>query len=89
MSLIETTDKDLINIKMKKVIKKTKKVAKKPIVKGKLTITGGKISIKTSPTTPTHIVSNECPVCKGIGLARPEYVGSEKCSKCEGNGFIN
>ena len=34
------------------------------------------------------IVDNQCPACNGIGLARPDWVNSDKCKVCNGNGVI-
>lgn len=34
------------------------------------------------------IIHNQCPACGGIGLARPEWVNSDKCKVCKGNGVI-
>lgn len=62
---------------MKKVIKKTKgvkKVLKKPA--------------KVNTETPLVETSNLCPVCNGIGLARPDFVNSPNCENCKGNGII-
>ena len=73
---------------MKKAVKKEKKVVVKK---------APKLVKSVAPKVPKHnhdgvkpqpkvVVSNDCPACKGIGLARPEWVGSEVCGVCNGTG---
>ncbi len=57
-------------------MKKTIKKAVKKVVKAK------------KEKVLSTVAVNLCPSCKGVGLARPDWVGSEKCGACNGNGTV-
>jgi len=74
---------------MKKVVKKEKKVVKKApkLVKSVAPKEPKKVKVVEVPVKVS--LNLDCPACKGIGLARPEWVGSEVCGVCNGSGKQN
>ncbi len=83
---------------MKKPVKKAKKVEKKEkLIKAVAPKAPKKVkkSVLDSvyPThtivTPSEVVNLDCPACKGIGLARPDFVASPVCEVCNGSGKQN
>ena len=88
---------------MKKTVKKAKKVEKK-VVKAKKPLKLVKASMSsvvddgTTEVTAQKVVKGklnlaveplDCETCKGIGLARPDFVASPICEVCKGTGKQN
>jgi len=72
---------------MKKVVKKAKKVAVKAKPKlAKSVVPKAPKKAKVVEVPVKVSLNNDCPACKGIGLARPEFVASPVCPKCNGTG---
>ena len=75
---------------MKKVVKKAKKVVVKKapkLVKSVAPKEPKKVKVVEVPVKVS--LNNDCPACKGIGLARPEFVASPVCPVCNGSGKQN
>lgn len=78
-------------VKKEKVVKKAPKLVKSVAPKAPKKHAPTVVDLKVGQTldTKTGKISNDCIACKGIGLERPDWVGSAVCPRCKGTGKEN